>query len=88
MGRVALFFCVLCHDGEVDLYAFQLFFFLRIVMLCWSLDVGRLCSILWWRAEDFVPFVCGCLVMGVRRIRNIYGYFSGSFVERVCLFPT
>jgi hypothetical protein len=44
-------------------------------------------SILWLIANDFVAFVCECLVMGVRRVCSIYGYFSGCFVERVCWFP-
>jgi hypothetical protein len=50
--------------------------------------VGRLCSILWWRAKDFVAFVCRCLFMSVMKVCNIYGYFIGCFVERVCWFPT
>ncbi len=57
-------------------------------MSCCNLDVGRLCSILWWRAENCVACVCGWCFMGVKRVCTIYGYFSWCFVKRVCWFPT
>ena len=50
--------------------------------------MGRLSSILWWKAENFVACVGGWLFMGVRRVCNIYKYFIGCFVEGICWFST
>ncbi len=78
----------MCNDGEVGLYVCKPLFFLRIVLLCRSLNVGRwVCPVCQSYGEG-VAFVWGCLGLGSGMLSYIYINCGGCCVKGMCRFPS